>query len=51
MPAVWRQMVFTHSGGEESSYLQTSPQNTAGTLAWKSDSTSENSAAGRTEQR
>lgn len=44
------QMLFTNSGGEESSYLQTSRQNTAGTLAWKSDSTSENSAAGRTEK-
>lgn len=43
-------MLFTNGGGEESSYLQTSRQNTAGTLAWKSDSTSENSAAARTEK-
>lgn len=28
------------------SHLQTSRQNTAGTLAWKSDSTSEKAAAG-----
>ena len=44
------QMLFAKGGEDESIHLQTSRQNTEGTLAWKSDSTSENSAAGRREK-